>query len=83
MLLFLYDLLWVIVLCWIIGGIIVFVGKLIKVNKLVFLVFCWIVFEKVLKFRKLLIVFLCCVFCFFKKNRFVLYLKMYRSWNNM
>lgn len=36
----LYDLLWVIVLCWIIGGIIVFVGKLIKVNKLVFLVFC-------------------------------------------
>lgn len=80
----LYDPLWAIVLRWTIGGIIVLVGKLIKVNKLAFLAFCRIVSEKVLKFRKLPTVSLRHVLCSSKKkNRLVPHPKMYRSRNNM
>lgn len=79
----LYDPLWAIVLRWTIGGIIVLVGKLIKVNKLAFLAFCRIVSEKVLKFRKLPTVSLRRVLCSSKKNRLVPHPKMYRSRNNM
>ena len=49
----LYDPLWAIVLRWTMGGIIVLVGKRIKVNKLPFLAFCRLVSEKVLKIKKL------------------------------
>lgn len=44
---FVYDPLWAIILRWTIGGIIVLVGKLIKVNKLAFLAFSRLVSEKV------------------------------------
>lgn len=64
----LYDPLWAIVLRWTIGGIIVLVGKLTKVNKLAFLAFCRIVSEKVLKFRKLPTVSLRHVLCSSKKT---------------
>lgn len=64
----LYDPLWAIVLRWTIGGIIVLVGKLTKVNKLAFLAFCRIVSEKVLKFRKLPTVSLRHVLCSSKKQ---------------
>lgn len=42
----LYDPLWAIILRWTIGGIIVLVGKLIKINKLTFLAFCRLPSEK-------------------------------------
>lgn len=63
-----YDPLWAIVVRWTIGGIIVLVGKLTKVNKLAFLAFCRIVSEKVLKFRKLPTVSLLHVLCSSKKT---------------